>query len=80
VLDEHFRVEPVVSAEENETITVDAEEFDPRRIRLVGNVKGSPPFKGILRHHGWRASQVRLPEVTEALDPTVVAPAELEVA
>jgi hypothetical protein len=80
VLDEHFTVEPVVSGEENDTITVDAEDFDPRSIRLVGNVNGKPPFKGVLRHHGWRAAQVKMPEITESLDPSVVAPAELEIA
>ena len=81
VLDEHFKVEPVVPGEENETITVEADEFDPKRIRLVGNVGGGkPPFKGVLRHHGWRAAQVTMPDLTDGLDPSVVAPAELEIA
>jgi hypothetical protein len=80
VLDDHFQVEPVVSAEENDTITVDADEFDPRRIRLTGNVGGKPPFKGVLRHHGWRAAQVKMPAITDGLDLSVVAPAELEIA
>ena len=28
--------------------------FDPSEIRLIGEAKGEPPFKGTLRHHGWR--------------------------
>lgn len=40
--------------------------FDPRALRLVGNVVGNPPFRGVLRHHGWRAGE------------TVIAPAEVE--
>jgi hypothetical protein len=77
VLEEHFTVEPVMPGDENDAVTV-ADGFDPARIRLVGNVGGQPPFKGVLRHHGWRAARVKLPEVTAAVDPTVVAPAEVE--
>ena len=77
VLAEHFSVEPVLAAEENEEVTVDTG-FDPARIRLVGNVSGPGPFKGTLRHHGWRAAKVALPTLNEGLDATIVAPAEVE--
>ncbi len=77
VLLEHFGVEPVLEAEENEVVTVDTG-FDPARIRLVGNLAGSGPFKGTLRHHGWRAAKVSLPSLNEGLDTTIVAPAEVE--
>ena len=40
------------------------------------NVTGSPPFSGVLRHHGWKATQVRMPAA--AGDATVIAPAEVE--
>jgi hypothetical protein len=52
--------------------------FDAQRIRLTGAVLGQPPFKGSLKHHGWVASDVRLPTVSEALDPRILAPAEVE--
>jgi hypothetical protein len=78
VLDDHFTVEPVVMGEENGPITVDPD-FDPARIRLVGNVNGKPPFQGILRHHGWRAAKVTLPALAGEIDSSVVAPAEVEV-
>jgi hypothetical protein len=52
--------------------------FDAQRIRLAGNVTGQPPFRGILKHHGWVVTQVKMPEISEALDPRVVAPAEVE--
>jgi Domain of unknown function (DUF2760) len=77
VLREHFGVEPIIVGEENEDITVDTG-FDPARIRLVGNVTGSGPFKGTLRHHGWRAAKVTLPTLAEGVDTAVVAPAEVE--
>jgi hypothetical protein len=52
--------------------------FDAQRVRLTGNVTGQPPFRGTLKHHGWIATAVRMPAITEALDPRVVAPAEVE--
>ena len=50
--------------------------FDPRAIRLTGNVLGNPPFKGVLRHHGWKVTAIRMPSA--AGDPTIIAPAEVE--
>jgi hypothetical protein len=77
VLADHFGVEPVLDGDEDEAITVDAG-FDPSRIRLTGNVTGQGPFKGTLRHHGWRAAKVSLPSLTDGHDVSVVAPAEVE--
>ena len=76
-LAEHTPLEPVLTGQENGPVRVDAG-FDPSRIRLTGNVVGEPPFTGTLRHHGWRAAKITLPELTAAHDPTVVAPAEVE--
>jgi hypothetical protein len=41
-------------------------------------VKGEPPFKGTLRHHGWTVRKVKLPTATANVDYAVVAPAEVE--
>jgi len=79
VLVEHFAVEPVLAAEEDEAVTVDTG-FDPAKIRLVGNVSGAGPFKGTLRHHGWRAARVTMPALSDGMDATIVAPAEVELA
>jgi hypothetical protein len=78
-LDEHFTLEPVMGGAENERVSV-ALGFDAQRIRLVGEVKGQPPFSGTLRHHGWAATKIKLPTVTGAVDHSVVAPAEVEIA
>jgi hypothetical protein len=78
-LAEHMPVEPVLREPENARVRVDVG-FDPSRIRLVGNVVGDPPFTGALRHHGWRIASVKLPPPPRGTDPTVVAPAEVELA
>lgn len=77
VLAEHTPLEPVLAGQENASVRVDPG-FDPSRIRLTGNVVGEPPFTGTLRHHGWRTAKVVLPELTGTTNPTVVAPAEVE--
>lgn len=76
-IQEHFRLEPVYREPEGATVTV-ASGFDPAAVRLSGNVVGTPPFRGQLRHHGWKARDVKLPAAPEAADPAVVAPAEVE--
>jgi len=52
--------------------------FDAQRVRLTGNVTGSPPFTGTLRHPGWVAAEVKLPKVAEGLDARVLQAAEVE--
>lgn len=76
-LAEHMPLEPVLREPENAQVRVDPG-FDPSRIRLVGNVVGEPPFTGALRHHGWRIAKVTLPPPARGTDPSVVAPAEVE--
>ena len=70
-------VEPVMPGEEGATVTVPAG-FDPAAIRLGGAVSGAPPFTGVLRHSGWRATSVNLPK-RSGNDPQVIAPAEVEI-
>lgn len=77
VLDQYLTLEPVLHDSEGASVTVPAG-FDAGKIRLTGNVAGQPPFRGTLKHHGWVASAVRLPAVPPALDPRVLAPAEVE--
>lgn len=50
--------------------------YDPAELRLTGNVTGEPPFEGVLRHHGWKVTDARLPAASG--DGRVLAPAEVE--
>jgi hypothetical protein len=79
VIEEHFELEAVMPGEEDTAVKVPAG-FDPGEVRLIGEIKGEPPFRGVLRHHGWRVTEVRFPTLTEGVDRRVVAPAEIEVA
>lgn len=77
VLQQYFEFEPAAKEAEGAPVTLPPG-FDAQRVRLTGNVAGQPPFRGTLKHHGWVAKTVRMPEVSAALDPRVVAPAEVE--
>ncbi|MBW2733910.1 MAG: DUF2760 domain-containing protein [Deltaproteobacteria bacterium] len=77
VLAEHMTLAPIMADKEESTVEV-VKGFDPSTIRLVGNVTGEPPFSGVLRHAGWRAEQVNLPELPEEGDTNVIYPAEVE--
>jgi uncharacterized protein DUF2760 len=72
-----FALEPVLRGAEGEDVTVDAG-FDAAEVRLTGNVAGVPPFRGVLRHGGWRATSASLPD-RQGIDPRVIAPAEVEI-
>jgi hypothetical protein len=78
VLDQIFKLEPVMPGKEDEKVAV-PKGFDPSEVRLIGEAKGEPPFRGTLRHHGWRAIDATLPQLAEGVDRSVVAPAEVEV-
>jgi hypothetical protein len=79
VLERYIKLEPVLSAEEDHPVTLPAG-FDPAAIKLIGSVKGQPPIRGLLRHRGWRVSQVTLPSLARGSGRAIVAPAEVEVA
>lgn len=77
VLAQCLTLEPVLRDAEGAAVTIPAG-FDANRIRLTGNIAGQPPFRGSLKHHGWATTSVRFPSSSDALDPRVIAPAEVE--
>ena len=78
VLGRLFALAPVVDRAEGDAIEVPAG-FDAGRYRLVGNVSGDPPHRGLLTHHGWVATKCELPEWSgEKAAALIVAPAEIE--
>jgi hypothetical protein len=76
-LQEHLVLEPVLPQAEGDTVEVPAG-FDPSAVRLTGNVTGMPPFRGVLRHHGWRVKEQKLATPPEGQDELVLMPAEVE--
>jgi Domain of unknown function (DUF2760) len=77
VFDQYLSLEPVMPQDEESKVTV-PKGFDPSEIRLIGEAKGEAPFKGTLRHKGWRVVEAKLPTLADGIDRTIIAPAEVE--
>jgi hypothetical protein len=77
VIEQYLSLEPVMPQDEEAKVSV-PKGFDPSEIRLIGEAKGEAPFKGTLRHKGWRVVEAKLPTLAEGVDRTVIAPAEVE--
>jgi hypothetical protein len=78
-LEQYVTLEPVLDGEEDRPVTVQ-EGFDPAAVKLVGNVTGRPPLRGLLRHRGWRVAKINLPSLPpQGSGRAVVAPAEVEI-
>jgi hypothetical protein len=76
VLDRLFKIRPIESREEGAEIDAPAE---ADRYRLIGTVRGAPPHRGRLVHHGWEAAKCDLPEWSgNSLAAQVIAPVEVE--
>lgn len=76
-LKDRVEVAPVRSEKEGSLVKVEAG-FDARSLKLSGNVSGNGPFQGTLRHKGWRAITVKLPEPTKHHVHEILCPAEVE--
>lgn len=68
----------ILEEDEGDNFTVQPD-FDPGIIKLTGNVTGEPPFRGVVRHKGWKASRLELPTLGGTRDPDIIAPAEVEI-
>lgn len=76
-LTQYLPVKAIVNEGEGATVTVPTG-FDANRFRLAGNVTGTGPWKGSLKHHGWEVSNVALPALPVGIDAKVIAAAEVE--
>lgn len=76
-LDAHVELAAVRPDAEGTQVTVAAEETGAA-VKLTGDIRGSAPFAGTLRHKGWKATKVSLPSPTKGHDMAIVCPAEVE--
>ncbi len=74
---DHATLEPLRTEEEGSRVTLEAG-YDAHTVKLTGDVRGSAPFRGVLRHRGWKASKLSLPLALDERDLRVLAPAEVE--
>jgi len=77
-MSKYLTTRAVVDEDEGDEITVQPG-FDPNAVKLTGNVTGDPPFRGVVRHRGWKAARIDLPALSGSRDPDIIAPAEVEI-
>lgn len=77
-LEELVTIRPLREEKEGATIQV-PKGYDPLEIKVIGKVKGEPPFTGTLVHRGWKAHKRSLPKKTGQQAAEVICPSEIEV-
>lgn len=78
LLEELVTIRPLREEKEGATVQV-PKGYDPSEIKVIGKVKGEPPFTGILVHRGWKAHKRSLPKKTGQLASEIICPSEIEV-
>jgi Domain of unknown function (DUF2760) len=73
----HADLEPVRTEAEGARVKLEAG-FDADAVKLVGDLRGDAPYTGVVRHRGWRARRIELPERVGSHDAHILAPAEVE--
>lgn len=76
-LRDHVKLEAVRAEDEGARVTL-AEGFDAETVKLTGDVRGTAPYTGTLRHRGWRVASISLPKSVGKHDARIVAQAEVE--
>jgi hypothetical protein len=76
-LSAHVRIVAIRAEPEGSPATLEPG-FDRSAVKLIGDIRGAGPWRGTLRHRGWRAESITLPELVGDQDARVLAPAEIE--
>lgn len=77
-LEELVTIRPVMDQKEGEQVTLQPG-YDSSAFKVVGKVKGEPPYSGKLVHKGWKAHKQSLPKQVGETSTEILCPAEIEV-
>ena len=77
-LEELVTIRPLMEEAEGATVRIPAG-YDSAAIKVVGKVKGEPPYQGTLMHKGWKAHKRSLPKKANEQVSDVIFPAEVEI-
>lgn len=75
-LEDLVTIRPLMEEQEGSAISIPIG-YSSTEVKLVGNVKGEPPFRGTLIHRGWKAHKQSLPSQTD--HDEIITPAEVEI-
>ncbi len=77
-LEDLVTIRPVLEENEGAAFVVTAG-YDPLAIKVIGNVKGAPPYTGEVVHKGWKAHKKSLPKQLGDKTTEIICPAEIEI-
>ena len=77
-LEDLVTIRPLMQEQEGDQVTIPSG-YSAAEIKLVGNVKGNPPFRGTLVHRGWKAHKQSLPKTIGEETSEIITPAEIEI-
>jgi len=77
-IEELVTIRPLREEQEGSIVQV-PKGYHPAEIKVVGKVKGEPPFSGKLIHRGWKAQKRSLPRKTGEQTLEIICPAEVEI-
>ncbi len=77
-LEEFVQIRPILEESEGSSFIV-PEGYDPAKIKVVGKVRGNPPYQAIVRHKGWKALKQSLPKRIDEGTASMICPAEVEI-
>jgi len=77
-LEDLVTLRPLKDEQEGSSVQI-PKGYNPAEIKVVGKIKGEPPFTGILVHRGWKALKRSLPKKGSEQSLDVICPAEVEV-
>jgi hypothetical protein len=77
ILRNYLHIEAIRAEPEGQSLRLPAG-FDPSLVKLTGNLGGGENVEGVLRHKGWLATEVRLPQAVDGRGLRVLCPAEIE--
>jgi hypothetical protein len=78
ILEELVTIRPLKEEAEGSIVQI-PKGYNPSEIKLVGKIKGEPPFTGRITHRGWKAQKRSLPKKTGEQALEVICPAEVEI-
>ena len=78
VIQTTFNVVPLRSEAEGESVILKTA-HDSAEIRLSGNVPDAPPYKGVVRHKGWKSAGLHFPMRSGKVRPDIIQAAEVEI-
>jgi hypothetical protein len=85
VFNEYVSLEPIMAGQEGDDVTIPGNStgflagYDAAQISLVGDLRGAPPFTGVLCHPGWRVKAHKIPKCAPGVAGLVVERAQVEV-